>query len=411
MRKWFVTACLAALIVGCHSSQPKPDRKSATSAAQASAKKPNILLLFTDDLGWTDIHTGATSKGHGTDYVDTPAVDKLATQGVSFTNMHAAPNCAPSRAALMTGQYAVHNGVYNVGSLNRGKGKLKPADQHGEHIRNEAIALAETLQTAGYTTCHIGKYHVSTHEDVTKHDGFDFNYGGNEQGGPRGYFAREVDGDWTFTNSGPEMNPFAAPYTPEYIEKNLKPFANGNDPSTLAGTPKHLTDADADAAIDFMSKHLASAEKAKPFFMNVAFNAVHTAILPRPDLQKKYDDHTIGGTRQDKPAFAALTEGADQAIARILKYLDDNNLADNTLVIFTSDNGGSGGSERNAPLRLAKGTFYEGGLRVPMIVRLPGVTKSNSTTDAMVSIIDFYPTFAEFAVRAASRSIETHTRR
>ena len=115
--------------------------------------------------------------------------------------------------------------------------------------------------------------------------------------------------------------------------------------------------------------------KEKPFFINVAFNAVHSVVKARPDLAKKYEGTKSDGTRRTKPAFAALTEGEDQAIARILHYLDESGLSENTLVFFTSDNGGSGAGPRNAPLRAAKGSFYEGGLRVPLIARWPGVVK------------------------------------
>lgn len=389
-----------SLVMSLLAAAAAPVMAATAAPARQADKRPNIVLLLADDLGWTDIHEGATNLDHGNQYVQTPTIDRLATQGMSFTNMHMCPNCAPTRASLMTGQYSAHNGVYNVGSLDRGKGRLTPADQHGEHIRNDAIAMAETLRAAGYATCHVGKYHVSTHEDVTQYDGFDVNYGGGKKGdaSSHGYFAVKDGDGWYFTAMGPEMNQFATPYTQEYVEQNLKPFANGNDPSTVVGTKKHLTDAEADAAIDYMTRHLASpAERDKPFFMNVAFNAVHTTIKARPDLMAKYEKFPSTDDRHKRPDFAGLTEGEDQAIARILKFIDDNGLADNTLVLFTSDNGGSGGGARNAPLRLSKGTFYEGGLRVPMIARLPGVIQPGSVSNTMVNVVDLYPTFADFA--------------
>lgn len=367
-----------------------------------AADHPNIIILLADDLGWTDIHTGSTTYNHGDSYVQTPAIDHLATQGISLSNMHASPNCAPARAALMTGQYAIHNGVYNVGSLDRGAGALDPAKQRSQHITHEAVTVAETLKTAGYITCQVGKFHVSTHDEITQFDGFDVNYGGGRKGDatPKGYFAvkdKSSPTGWEFINLGPEMQAFAAPYTKEYIDQNLTPYANGNDPSSLVGTRKHLTDADADAAIDFLTKHLASPDKDKPFFMNVAFNAVHAAIRPRPDLVTKYNRIKSNDPRHTRADYAALTEGEDQAIARILRFLDEHHLSENTLVLFTSDNGGASPSTINEPLRGFKGMFYEGGLRVPAIVRLPGVIKPGSNSDAMLNFVDIYPTFADFA--------------
>jgi len=367
----------------------------------AQQRPPNIVFLLADDLGWTDLSTQASSGGNGSKYHQTPNIDRLAREGMSFTNMHMCPNCVPSRAALMTGQYPVHDGVYNVGSLDRGKGVLTPPVQR-EHILPEAVTVAETLKIAGYVTAHVSKFHVANHDEITRVHGFDFNYGGGKKGdgGPHGYFAVQEGGRWTFANMGPEMDAFAAPYTSEYVAKNLTPYANENDPQKLVGTRKHLTDATADAAVDFISHH-----HDKPFFINVAFNAVHAAIKARPDLQAKWNKIQSQDPRHGRADYAALLEGEDQAIGRILHVLEDPNgdgdtsdsVVKNTLVILTSDNGGFGGSTNNAPLRQAKGTFYEGGLRVPVIARLPGVVKEGSTNDALLNVVDWYPTFADLA--------------
>ena len=287
---------------------PSPAAESAPKPAQ----RPNIILLLADDLGWTDLHTNATSIGNGTSYHQTPNIDRLAAQGMSFSSMYMCPNCVPARAALMTGQFSPRNGVYNVGSLDRGTGNLQPAVQH-EHILHEAVTVAETLKTAGYTTCHVAKFHVSTHEEITKYDGFDFNYGGGKKGDgvPHGYFAVQaptITGH--FTAFGPEMDAFALPYTQDYIDANLKPYANDNDPSPLVNTPKHLTDATADAALDFMTKHLASpADRDKPFFINVAFNAVHVAIKPRSDLLEKYKQLAIQRSAPQPPRLRGAARG------------------------------------------------------------------------------------------------------
>ena len=182
--------------------------------------RPNIVLFIADDLGWTDLSTGRTSGGNGSRYHRTPNIDKLAAAGLAFTSAYANQNCQPSRAALMTGQYAPHNGVYNVASLSRGvKGRplaLTPPAQR-IRIRPEAVTVAETLKAAGYQTAHVGKFHVSaTPEAIKTQHGFDFNYGGGVpgDGGPAGYFA--LNGPkrgWHFRSMGIEMDAFAAPYT------------------------------------------------------------------------------------------------------------------------------------------------------------------------------------------------------
>ena len=377
-------------------------------AAPPETPRPNIVLFIADDLGWTDLSTGRTSLGNGSRYHRTPNIDKLAAAGMAFTSAYANQNCQPSRAALMTGQYAPHNGVYNVASLDRGvKGRplaLTPPAQR-IRIRPEAVTVAETLKAAGYQTAHVGKFHVSaTPEAIKTQHGFDFNYGGGVpgDGGPAGYFA--LNGPkrgWHFRNMGVEMDAFASPYTADYIAKNVAPYASDADTKVLTGTPKHLTDADADAAIDFLQNHR-SADK--PFFLNVAFNAVHVAVRPRPDLAAEYDRIKSTDPRQKNAAYAALTAGMDQAVGRVLALLDDPNgdgdksdsIVKNTLVVFISDNGGFQGSTDNTPLRGGKGMFSEGGLRIPLIARLPGRIAAGSLSDAPVHLIDLYPTFAAF---------------
>jgi arylsulfatase A-like enzyme len=380
--------------------------------AQATQARPNIVLIIADDLGWTDLSTGRTSEGNGSRYHQTPNIDKLAAAGMAFTSAYANQNCQPSRAALMTGQYAPHNGVYNVGSLARkvaGKTLALTPPGQSVRIRPDAVTLAETLKKSGYQTAHVGKFHVSASAEAMKTEhGYDFNYGGGIKGDgvPAGYFARQgPQRGWHFNSRGVEMDTFASPYTAEYIAKNITPFANGTDTKVLEGTPKHLTDADADAAIDFIAKHQSGADQKTPFYLDVGFGAVHVAVRPRPDLAAKYDRLKSTDPRQKKAGYAALTEGMDQSIGRILARLEDPNgdgdksdsIVNNTLVVFISDNGGFQGSTDNTPLRGGKGMFSEGGLRIPLIARLPGRIAANSLSDAPVHLIDLYPTFAAIA--------------
>lgn len=185
----------------------------AAEKTAGTPKRPNILLIVADDLGWTDLHTGRTSLKNGSRLHQTPNIDRLAEQGMAFTSAYTNQNCQPSRAALLTGEYAPHNGVYNVASLDRGADKsprlIPPAQR--TTIRPEAITLAETLKAAGYTTAHVGKFHVSaTPEEIQSKHGYDFNYGGGVKGdgGPAGYFAVEQDGQrgWHFRNRGRGMS-------------------------------------------------------------------------------------------------------------------------------------------------------------------------------------------------------------
>ncbi|MES2465451.1 MAG: sulfatase [Armatimonadota bacterium] len=382
------------------------------AAAQTPRSRPNIVLIIADDLGWTDLSTGRTSGGNGSRFHKTPNIDKLAAGGMAFTSAYAYQNCQPTRAALMTGQYAPRNGVYNVGSLARKvRGQTLALTPPGQRVRilPDAVTIAETLKAAGYQTAHVGKFHVSASPEAVKTvHGFDINYGGGIKGdgGPGGYFARKgPQRDWHFQSRGPEVDVFAAPYTADYITKNITPFASGADTKVLEGTPKHLTDADADAAIDFLDKHRIGAERDKPFFLNLAFGAVHTAIHPRPDLAARYSVLKSADPRQKNAAYAALTEGMDQAVGRVLARLDDPNgdgdksdsITNNTLVVFISDNGGFQGSTNNTPLRGGKGMFSDGGVRIPMIARLPGRIAPGSLSDAPVHVIDLYPTFAGIA--------------
>ena len=368
---------------------------------QISTAQTNIIQVVADDLGWTDLSTGLTNLGNGSPYYQTPNIDSLAANGMSFTSFYAQPSCAPTRAALFTGQYAPRNGLHTVGQLNDGGDQtllIGPTD--GTSIKTEAITISETLQSAGYVTAHIGKFHSTARSnDIVNEHGFDFNIGGTSSGGPNGtvpYFAQQNNGgNWTFGSShGPELDVYAAPYTQQYIDANLMPYANGNDPSTLVGTPKHLNDAMADAAIDFLEDRVADGE---PFFVNVAFNAVHLEVNSRPDLEAKFNTLPTSSVPQhDSPAFAGLLEGMDQAVGRIVDFVQQNGLGNDTLIVFMSDNGGTLNSTDNFPLREGKGAFQEGGIRVPMIAYMPGTISSGVSNEA-THAVDFYKTYAAMA--------------
>lgn len=379
-------------------------------------QQPNIVLIMADDLGWTDLSSSNTSLGNGSKYYESPNIDKLAKQGMSFTYAYTQQNCQPTRAALLSGQYATgaRNGVYNVGSLHRASKGLRastviiPHDQTN-YLSEECISMFETVKTAGYHTAFFGKLHaIKRGQHAETFLGVDHNLALRKEtkatvNGVKvdnEFFAQNDDKQgWMFSHDG--LKAYAQPYDSSYIHDVLDPIKNGNDPWLLEGTPKHLTDALGDAVIDYVKD---KAQENKPFFAYVPFHAVHVTILPRPDLESKYQAKPSADKRHDHAKYAAFVELLDQTVGRILNALDDPNgdgdttdgIAENTLVVFYSDNGGFMGPTDNSPLRSRKGTYFEGGIRVPLIFRYPNMIKPNTVNSTQeVHAIDFYPTLAE----------------
>lgn len=402
--------------------------ENTTPARPPASTGPNIVFILVDDFGWTDHSVAALAKGYQSSFYQTPNMQRLASEGVSFTSAYAQPNCAPTRAVLLSGQYAPRsgNGVYNVDKLNRQEGRTTyttAADQGDEYINGDdtTITIGEALYHAGYVTAHFGKYHAGASDKSSDthplKQGFEFNYGGNNWGNPGSFFA-STNGKFG-SKIGAELDPFAAPYTTDYITQNLLPYANGNDPTSLAPSltdptsvhKKHLTDAMGDAFISFMNDHRNGENSAYPVYAQLHFYAVHTPIQGRSDLVTKYKDIKASASyvpsKHSGAGYAALVENMDHSLGRVLDYLDDPNgdgnqedsLAENTVIIFTSDNGGAGNYTSNSPLRGSKGMHYEGGIRVPLIIRQPGEGNipANKVSDALVHCVDYYPTMLDFA--------------
>lgn len=370
------------------------------------AERPNIVFILADDLGWSDLSTGDTSLGHGSDFFETPNIDALAKSGIAFTSAYMQPNCAPTRAALLSGQYPARdgNGVYNVGSLNRGKKDgLIPPEQH-EDVPAKSTTVAEAFQKAGYTTAHFGKYHPGGHEGgastLPQAQGFDVNFTGNKQGTPASYFAKQKNGKWAFPgNLGPDLDAYAQPYDQAYLKQY-------NMPQSMTGKPKHLTDALADAFKSFIADNVG--EEKPPVYVHYWLYNVHTPIKARPDLAQKFKTkHSSKPSKigHNNTKYAAMVNHLDLAVGRLLKVLDDpdgdgdtsDSIRDNTLVIFSSDNGGFRGATSNYPLRRHKGTFHEGGIRVPLIASQPGTIPAGKHSSTMIHAVDYYPTFLEIA--------------
>lgn len=342
-------------------------------ANENTVKKPNIVFILVDDLGWID--TGC----YGSKYYETPNIDKLAAEGIRFTNAYAAcAVCSPTRAAVMTGRYPARLGVTDwIRSRFQGgkipENKKNPTEYVGGKNKKllcplnalwmelEEITIAEALKPAGYTSCHIGKWHLGADDWYPDRQGFDFNVGGCDYGQPPNYFD-------PYFRKGQGAIP------------TLEPRRKG----------EYLTDREADEAVKFIQNH-----KDNSFFLYMAHYTVHTPIQAKKDLIEKYKAKPP--TNQKNPTYAAMVESLDDAVGRICSALDDLDLAENTIIFFTSDNGGLLGPTNNTPLRSGKGFPYEGGIREPLIVRWPKVIKPGTISHEPVTSVDYFPTICQAA--------------
>ena len=357
---------------------------SGVSAWAEPEKRPNVLLLFADDLGWMDLGV------QGSTFYETPNLDRLAERGMRFTDGYAACQvCSPTRAALLTGQYPSRIGITdfigggNDGKVQRAKQRnyqMLPPPQN-KHLPAGTITFADAFKAAGYHTYFLGKWHAGDPQadfGPTDH-GFDVNIGGTARGGPYG--------------RGNYFHPFDLP--------NID-SAPGD----------HLTDRIAEEAVK-----LIQAADGEPWLMFLSFYDVHTPLQAKPELAAKYKAKAASvvhdGPRfvpepprqarqvQDHAVYGGMVQVMDEAVGTVLAELEERGIADNTVIIFTSDNGGLSTSEgsptSNVPLRGGKGWMYEGGIRVPTIVYWPGVTPPGSVCHTPVISNDFFPTLLEMA--------------
>ncbi len=343
------------------------------TGARGVEKRPNVVFMLADDLGWRDLGC------YGSTFYETPHLDRLAAQGVRCTQAYAAcPVCSPTRASLLTGQYPPRTGITDyIGAPQpeqwHPNTPLLPAN-YEEHLALEKVTLAEALKAQGYATGFFGKWHLGGPQFFPEHQGFDVNIAGCAMGHPATYFS---------------------PY---------------KIPTLVDGPPgEHLPDRLAREACQFIQ-----ANRSRPFLAYLAFYDVHTPLMAREDLHQKYlakkqrlglkeawgreGENTLRLT-QDHAVYASMVEAMDQAAGKVLTKLDDLGLSENTIVIFTSDNGGLATSEgwptANVPLRGGKGWLYEGGIREPLIVRWPGVAPPGSTNASQITSPDFYPTLLD----------------
>jgi len=350
------------------------------AAAAAAERRPNIVVILVDDLGYSDIGC------YGSEFYETPNLDRFAKTGMLFTQGYAAhPVCSPTRASLMTGQNPARIGITDwiPGSAKGGPGVPKSRDLH--HLPLEHVTVAEALKAGGYKTFFAGKWHLNHKGDTSyfpEDQGFDINKGGYFKGSPPGGY-----------------------YTP---------YKNPKLPDGPAG--EYLTDRLTTETIQFIEKN-----RKGPFFAYLSFYTVHMPIqackryiehfkekkakLPELGREEGFAKEGAGWSklRQDNPVYASMVAAMDENVGRLLKKLDELGIAEDTIVVFTSDNGGlstlgrRGAPTSVRPLRGGKGWCYEGGIRVPWIIRAPGVTKPGTESPVPIYSADLYPTLLDLA--------------
>lgn len=334
--------------------------------AQDEPRRPNIVFIMADDLGYTDLGC------YGSDYYETPHIDRLASQGLKLLSHHHCQNCTPTRAALMSGQYGARTGVYTVGGIDRfdwSRRPLRPVDNVPQLPLDRDI-IAQQLQAAGYATGIFGKWHLG------ERDG--------HHPGERGF--------------------------DEAIVSMGRHFQFTTNPKVEIPADQYLADFLTDRAVDFITRH-----QDEPFFLYLPHFGVHSPYEAKADWIEHFRDKP-GVAGHNNPTYAAMISSVDESVGRVMQTLADLQLDDNTVLIFTSDNGGVGGYVReglkrsgdvtdNTPLRSGKGSLYEGGIRDPFIVRWPGVTPADTTCDEPTIHVDLFPTLLELTDAPRPRQV------
>lgn len=346
---------------------------SARPALADQQAPPNVVLILADDLGWADL--GCT----GSDLHETPHLDRLAQSGVRFTNAYSAsPVCSPTRAAILTGKHPARLGItiWREGALSPPGGRKLVQATAVADLPHSETTIAMRLQAAGYRTALVGKWHLGDADHAPETHGFDVNIGGTHWGAPPTFFF---------------------PYRGEFGQAKERRYV----PHLEFGQPgEYLTDRLTDEAIRVIDR---AADAKQPFFLYLAHHAPHTPIEAKPELVKRYEAKVTPKLRHRNPVYAAMIHSLDESVGRILERLEKLGMADRTVVLFTSDNGGLVGAydgktvTDNTPLRSGKGSLYEGGVRVPLIVRWPGVTTAGAVCHEPVISTDLYSTMIDAA--------------
>lgn len=371
------------------------------SAMGAEAMRPNVVIFLVDDMGWMD------SGAYGSKYYDTPNMDKLATRSLRFTSAYACPLCSPTRASILTGQYSARHGITTPSGHmppqppghNFMPAKAPPnspvIDPESKHyLDTEQYTLAEALHDAGYKTAHIGKWHLGLVPPYwPEQQGFDTAFHCHPDPGPPGNY-----------------------FSPYGVVPEGKPNGKLRVGTITDGPPgEYIVDRIAEEAVKFIDEN-----KDRPFYLNFWNYGVHGPWGHKLEYTKKYAERTDPRGLQGNPIMASMLKSVDDSLGRVVGRLDELGLTERTIFIFFSDNGGNDhsntpgtekkgqldsgfitewrkwagdrGPTNNAPLREGKGTLYEGGTRVPLMVMWPGRVQPGTTTDAVVGAVDLYPT-------------------
>ena len=348
---------------------------SAPAAPAPAAPRPNFVFILIDDMGWAD------GECFGSKFYQTPNLNRLAAQGMKFTSAYAScAVCSPTRAAIMTGKAParLHITDWIPGEGTPKQSRFRVPDWQ-QRLPLEELTIAEALRQQGYVSASIGKWHLGGTNSLPQQHGFDVNVAGGHIGHPASYF-------W--------------PYGQEDASHRVPGLAKDG-----GREGEYLTDRLTDEGLKFIE-----ANRDKPFFLYLPHYAVHGPLMGKPEVIDQYSDRP-GALGQSNKDYAAMIQSVDDSVGLILKKLDDLKLADQTVVIFTSDNGGvvhfgKPPATANGPLRLGKGYAYEGGLRVPLLVKAPGVTRGGSVCETPVISHDWFPTLLQLAGAdpAASRT-------
>lgn len=336
--------------------------------------KPNIVLILADDLGWSDLGC------YGGDLVETPHLDQLAKEGMRFTDAYAMSVCSPSRAGLLTGKHParLRITVWAESALNPGTNRPMLEAESDHNLSHKETTLASHLRDSGYLTALIGKWHLGDADHFPETHGFDVNRGGNHWGAPHTFW-------WPYRGSGTWGTTFR--YVPHM---------------DFGHKGEYLTDRLTNEAIQVMEQ-----SEGRPFFLMLSHYAPHTPIQAKAADIEYFEKKLQPEMNHQNPVYAAMIKSLDESVGRVLDHLKKKGLADHTIVVFASDNGGFTGIDKradqtqpttsNLPLRSGKGSLYEGGIRVPLLIRWPGHTPAGSVCKKPVILMDLFHTLREAA--------------